>query len=52
MSAKVKQVAIIGAGITGIVTAYYLSKHHNISDVVVIDAGQPMAFTSAQSGEN
>ncbi len=46
------QVAIIGAGITGIATAYYLVTQQNISDVLLIDAGQPMAFTSAQSGEN
>ena len=26
--------------------------NHGISDVVLVDAGQPMAFTSAQSGDN
>lgn len=45
-------VAVIGAGIVGISTAYYLVKNHNIQDVTLIDCGQPMAFTSAQSGEN
>jgi len=45
-------VAIIGAGITGISTAYHLIADHHQQDVVIIDAGQPMAFTSAQSGEN
>jgi glycine/D-amino acid oxidase-like deaminating enzyme len=45
-------VAIIGSGITGIATAYYLAKRHGITNVILIDAGQPMAFTSAQSGEN
>ncbi len=45
-------VAIIGTGITGIATAYYLAKNHGVSDIVLIDRDQPMAFTSAQSGEN
>ena len=45
-------VAIIGSGITGIATAYYLAKRHGITNVILIDVGQPMAFTSAQSGEN
>ncbi len=45
-------VAVIGAGITGISTAYYLAIRHGITDVVLVDAGQPMGFTSAQSGEN
>lgn len=52
MSEYRTQVAVVGAGITGIATAYYLAAHHGISDAVLIDAGQPMAFTSAQSGEN
>jgi glycine/D-amino acid oxidase-like deaminating enzyme len=45
-------VAIIGAGNVGIAVAYYLVMHHGIADVVLIDAGDPMALTSAQSGEN
>ena len=44
--------AIIGAGNLGIATAYYLMRNHGVTDVVLIDQGQPMAFTSAQSGEN
>ena len=52
MATQTTKVAIIGAGITGISTAYYLAKRHGITDVLLIDAGQPMAFTSAQSGEN
>lgn len=52
MSNQSTDVAIIGSGITGIATAYYLVMQHGITNVVLIDAGQPMAFTSAQSGEN
>lgn len=43
---------IIGAGIVGVSTAYYLAKHAPDQRILVLDAGQPMAFTSAQSGEN
>ncbi len=52
MPSRNASVAIIGAGITGISTAYYLAIDHELRDIVIVDAGQPMAFTSAQSGEN
>lgn len=45
-------IAIVGAGIIGISTAYYLARKHCARNIVLIDQGQPMAFTSAQSGEN
>eukprot|EP00977_Amphora_coffeiformis_P019336 scaffold7168_cov182-Amphora_coffeaeformis.AAC.5 len=46
-------VAIVGAGINGLATAYYLAKNHGISDILILDSlSQPMSFTSAQSGEN
>lgn len=44
--------AIIGTGIIGIATAYFLAKQHHHTRIVLIDRGQPMGFTSAQSGEN
>ena len=43
---------VIGAGSIGIAVAYYLKKHDPTLDVTLVDCGQPMAFTSAQSGEN
>lgn len=43
---------VIGAGIVGIATAYYLKKINPALHVILVDAGQPMAFTSAHSGEN
>ena len=52
MTEKSTHVAIIGTGIIGIATAYYLATRQGITDVLLIDAGPPMAFTSAQSGEN
>ena len=46
------EVIVIGAGIVGISAAYYLKKLRPKCSVVLIDAGQAMALTSAQSGEN
>ena len=46
------EIAIIGAGVAGIASAYYLSQHYKKTDLVIIDPLAPMSFTSAQSGEN
>ena len=43
---------VIGAGIAGIATAYHLSRRAEIAKITIVDRGQPMAFTSAHSGEN
>jgi len=43
---------VVGAGIVGIATAYYLKQRRPQSSVLLVDRGQPMALTSAQSGEN
>ena len=40
-------VAIVGAGIAGIATAYYLCVRHAIRSVLLIDSRQAMGFTSA-----
>lgn len=45
-------VAIIGAGIAGIATAYYLSADHGAGGLVLLDPNAPMSVTTAQSGEN
>ncbi len=45
-------IAVIGAGSIGIAVAYYLVVRHGVRDLVLVDAGDPMALTSAQSGEN
>ena len=46
------EIAIIGAGVAGIATAFYLCTEHGKRNVMLIDPLQPMSFTSAQSGEN
>jgi sarcosine oxidase subunit beta len=33
------EVVIVGAGVHGLATAYYLAKHHGITDVAVVDKG-------------
>ena len=45
-------VAIVGAGIAGIATAYHLCVRQGVRSVLLIDSRQPMSFTSAQSGDN
>ncbi|MDB4222164.1 FAD-binding oxidoreductase [Granulosicoccus sp.] len=52
MRTESSDVLVVGAGIVGIATAYYLKKLDPNCSVILIDAGQPMALTSAQSGEN
>lgn len=46
------EVAIIGAGIVGIATAYYLCTRHHKQSLLLLDYNPPMSFTSAQSGDN
>ena len=45
-------IAVIGAGVAGIATAYYLCLEQGKTSVVMIDPRQPMSYTSAQSGDN
>ncbi|MEM7226030.1 MAG: FAD-dependent oxidoreductase [Pseudomonadota bacterium] len=52
MSVRDVEVAIIGAGIAGIATAYFLALHHGVRALALIDPRQAMSLTSAQSGEN
>ena len=47
-----KKIAICGAGIAGIATAYYLSQFIPKANIALIDKNEPLSFTSSQSGEN
>lgn len=46
------EILVVGAGIVGIATAYYLCTKYKKSSVLLVDSRQPMSFTSAQSGDN
>jgi len=46
------EIAICGAGIAGITTAYYLSVKYGQARVVLIDKLLPMSLTTSKSGEN
>ncbi|HJO68409.1 MAG TPA: FAD-binding oxidoreductase [Rhodospirillales bacterium] len=46
------EIAIVGAGIAGIATAYYLCTEHGIRDLMILDPWAPMNLTTARSGEN
>ncbi|WP_341510149.1 FAD-dependent oxidoreductase [Bradyrhizobium sp. ISRA442] len=52
MKANDVEILVIGAGIAGLATAYFLAVQHKRSRLLIVDEGQPMALTSAQSGEN
>ena len=51
-SPEAVDVAVIGAGNIGLSVSYYLTLQHGVTRVAVIDSGEPMGMTSAQSGEN
>ncbi|MGI9284213.1 MAG: NAD(P)/FAD-dependent oxidoreductase [Pseudomonadales bacterium] len=46
------EIAVIGAGVAGIATAYYLCTAYEKKSVLLIDSRQALSFTSAQSGDN
>jgi len=45
-------IIILGAGITGVSSAYYLSKKGDFDEAILIDKLPPLAFTTSCSGEN
>lgn len=51
MTAKTADVVICGAGIAGISTAYQLTVHHGVKNVVLVDRLPPMSLTSDKSTE-
>ncbi|MGI9233072.1 MAG: NAD(P)/FAD-dependent oxidoreductase [Woeseiaceae bacterium] len=51
-TSHVADIAVIGAGMAGIATAYYLSVEQKQRSVLLVDYRQPMSYTSAQSGDN
>lgn len=47
-----KTIAICGAGIAGVATAYYLLQQRSDVQVIIIDKYLPLSFTTSKSGEN
>jgi len=47
-----RKIAICGAGIAGVSTAYFLAKEIKDVDIILIDKHQALNFTSSKSGEN
>lgn len=47
-----KTIAICGAGIAGVATAYYLARKIENVNLILIDKHQALTFTSSKSGEN
>ena len=45
-------VIIVGAGIAGISTAYYLVTRQNLSNILILDKRPPLTHTSDKSGSN
>ncbi len=46
------RLTIVGAGIAGVASAYYLALAGDVRDVVLVDARAPLGLTTAASGEN
>ena len=51
MSRLVAEVVVIGAGIAGISAAFHLAVREGLSDIVLVEAGDPLALTSDKSTE-
>ena len=45
------EVVICGAGIAGVAAAYFLSVHHGVKDIVLVDRLPPLSLTSDKSTE-
>lgn len=45
-------IVIVGGGIAGVATAYWLSVRYGLTGVVLVDRRQPLSLTTASSGEN
>ena len=51
MSRHTAEVVVIGAGIAGISAAFHLAVREGLDDVVLVEAGDPLALTSDKSTE-
>jgi glycine/D-amino acid oxidase-like deaminating enzyme len=51
MSASTAEVVICGAGIAGVAAAYFLATQHGMTDIVLVERGDPLSLTSDKSTE-
>ncbi|MFL5800867.1 MAG: NAD(P)/FAD-dependent oxidoreductase [Roseiflexaceae bacterium] len=51
MADSTTEVVICGAGIAGVAAAYHLAVEHGLTDVVLVEQGDPLALTSDKSTE-
>jgi glycine/D-amino acid oxidase-like deaminating enzyme len=45
------EIVICGAGIAGIAAAYFLATQHNLTDILLVEQGDPLSLTSDKSTE-
>jgi glycine/D-amino acid oxidase-like deaminating enzyme len=51
MTNSARKIVICGAGIAGASAAYYLAVEHGLSNVVIVEEGNPLSLTSDKSTE-
>jgi glycine/D-amino acid oxidase-like deaminating enzyme len=51
MTNTTAEVVICGAGIAGVATAYHLAVDHGLTNIVLVEQGDPLALTSDKSTE-
>jgi glycine/D-amino acid oxidase-like deaminating enzyme len=51
MTVSTAEAVICGAGIAGVAAAYHLAVEHGLTDIVLVEQGDPLALTSDKSTE-
>lgn len=51
MTNSSRKIVICGAGIAGVSAAYHLAVEHGLSDVIIVEEGNPLSLTSDKSTE-
>jgi glycine/D-amino acid oxidase-like deaminating enzyme len=51
MSNSTAEVVICGAGIAGVAAAYFLATQHGLTDITLVERGDPLSLTSDKSTE-
>src|SRR4029434_10470114 len=51
MSNSTAEIVICGAGIAGVAAAYFLATQHDLTDITLVERGDPLSLTSDKSTE-